>query len=183
MQAIEHGQRLYFRDKHYESVLPSMAIADAQNGRRSSNSDPISKAENYQLYKDIAFPKAKASIDPAALAAFAKVSRSGFLPQWISGIVPRMEWLDRAAANGDKPPDEQYALLSPHLAIFAPKIDGVWLSAPLLVFNAADWQVGKDEELVDFETENAVMTVKIPQDGTGYMTDARLQVVDSVEVQ
>jgi hypothetical protein len=157
--------------------MPSMILADAKNGRRHSNSDPVFRPDKFHLFKELGFPGSKAQIDPMAIASFAKVSLSGFMPRWISEIVPRMEWLDAASVSNVVAPDKDYALLSPHLAVFNPKVEGQWLTAPLLVFNFGDWQVGKEIELVDFDTENPVMTVVMPEQGTGYMTDVQLLIV------
>ena len=176
MDAIKHGQQLYFRDKHYSSVLPSEQLANAINGRRTETSQPIARSEKLNPFTDLAFPDAKTRIEPIALVSFAKCSLSGFMPQWISKIVPRMEWLDSAAALSLDAP-EQYALISPHMAAFAPTIEDGWLVAPLLVFQSDGCPVGQPITLMDHETDEEVLQAKLPETGQGYITNARILIL------
>lgn len=182
MQALKHGQRLKFRDLHYQSVLPSMTLADSKNSRRTKIEDPVAKPTEFQLYRDLAFPDAKAEINPVALAAFYAVSISGFMPPWVGAIVPRVEWLEKAARNGVKAP-ETTALISPHLAIFAPKIEGGIITSDLVVFSAQEFEIGRSTMLTNFDTEEDLFSVPIPQHGTGYLIDdVRLVSTEGAEI-
>jgi len=181
MQALEHGRKLNFKELHYQSVLPSKILADAKNSRRTQTIDHFWKETDFQIYKELAFPDAKTEIDPEALAAFYSVSMSGYMPPWIAEIVPRVEWLDRAARSNVKPSGTT-ALISPHLAIFAPKIEDEIITSSLVVFKAQKFELGRPTLLTDFDTEEDLFEVRIPQYGTGYLVDdVRLVSLDRVE--
>jgi len=174
MQAIEHGQKLYYRDKHYDSLLPSMALADAKNSRRTQNSDHFYDEEGFQPFRELAFTGEKKQIDPKALACFAKASSSGFLPRWIADIAPMSQWVNAGLASNDPVP-EQYAFISSNLAIFHPVVRDGWIVAPLAVFKAGDGDV----TLIDYESEESVATVKVSETEPGYATNMRLQIVEA----
>jgi hypothetical protein len=173
MKSLEEGRKHKFQKLHWDSIMPAHAMAQAFNLKRSQNTPPQS-AEDYLVFKKIAYPEQELTFSPTTIATVHAIAKNPH-PSWIHQSLP---WGQLLGIKSKAEPAESFMLCSKNMVAIAPTFVDGWLKCELIAFTVAKEEVGGRITLYQPETNEPVIDLQLRQDvGQGYYQDEYFKIL------